>query len=56
MFRGASAARKLVKLWVADNQFVEDDDVIESLENCMKNNNVLGSYNIKFNFISDYGK
>ena len=55
VLRGASIAKKLNKLWIADNQFVEEDFVLDALESCMKKNTTLGQYNIKFNFISDYG-
>ena len=56
VLKGASAAKKLGKLNLQDNQFVEENFVLAAFEDCMRKNINLGCYNIKFNFIADYGK
>ena len=55
VLRGASVSKRLHKLILQDNQFVEEDPVLEAFASCMRNNTNLGCYNIKFNFVSDYG-
>ena len=55
MVRGASAAKSLKKLGLQDNQFMEEDDVLDAIQFCMENNQMLGRYNFKYNFIGDYG-
>lgn len=35
---------------------MEDDEVLDAIEACMKKNQLLGRYNFKYNFIGDYGK
>ena len=55
LLRGLSVAKSLKKINLADNQFYEEDDVLEAFESCMKKNQVLGSYNIKYNYFSDDG-
>ena len=56
VLRGASVAKNLKKFWIPDNQFMEDDEVLDAIEACMKKNQLLGRYNFKYNFIGDYGK
>ena len=54
--RGCSIAKNLKKIYLNDNQFLEEDDVLEAIDKCMKTNTNLGRYDFKYNFISDYGK
>lgn len=54
--RGCSIAKNLKKIYLNDNQFLEEDEVLEAIEKCMKTNTNLGRYDFKYNFISDYGK
>ena len=56
VLHGASVAKSLKKLWIPDNQFMEEDDVLDAIEFCMSRNQLLGRYNFKYNFIGDYGK
>jgi hypothetical protein len=56
VLRGCSIAKNLKKIYLNDNQFLEEDEVLEAIEKCMKTNTNLGRYDFKYNFISDYGK
>ena len=55
VLKGTSVAKNLKKIYLADNQFLEEDDVLEAIDVCMKRNTNLGRYDFRFNFISDYG-
>jgi len=55
VLRGASAAKSLKKLSLQDNQFMEEDEVLDAIQFCMEKNQGLGRYNFKYNFIGDYG-
>ena len=48
-------AKTLKHFHIADNQFIEEDEVMEAIDKCMKKNTNLGHYDFRFNFISDYG-
>jgi len=54
--KGLSIAKNLKQIVLADNQFLEEDDVLEAINDCMIKNQNLGRYDFKYNFISDYGK
>ena len=54
--RGVSIAKNLKKIILADNQFSDSDDVMKSLHFCMKRNEKLGKYDLKFNNIGSNGK
>ena len=54
--KGLSIAKNLKQIVLADNQFLEEDDVLEAINDCMCKNQNLGRYDFKYNFISDYGK
>ena len=56
VFRGVSIAKTLKKIYLSDNQFSEEDEVLDAIENCMKKNLNLGRYDFNHNFITDYGK
>ena len=34
---------------------MEEDDVLDAMSFCMEKNQGLGRYNIKYNFVADYG-
>jgi len=55
IMKGVSVAKNLSKIFLSDNQFQEEDDVLESIEKCMVKNTRLGRYDFKYNFITDYG-
>jgi Ran GTPase-activating protein (RanGAP) involved in mRNA processing and transport len=55
VLRGAAVAKSLTKLGLQDNQFMEEDKVLDAIDFCMKKNVGLGKYNFKYNFISDHG-
>jgi Ran GTPase-activating protein (RanGAP) involved in mRNA processing and transport len=55
VLRGASCAKVLEQFNIADNQFGEDDEVLQALKFCMKRNLTLGHYDLKFNAINDEG-
>jgi Leucine-rich repeat (LRR) protein len=38
VLRGTSVAKNLKKLYLADNQFLEEDEVLAAIDMCMKNN------------------
>ena len=54
--KGLSIAKNLKQIVLADNQFLEEDEVLEAINDCMIKNQNLGRYDFKYNFISDYGK
>ena len=54
--KGLSIAKNLKQIVLADNQFLEEDEVLEAIDLCMIKNQNLGKYDFKYNFISDYGK
>jgi Ran GTPase-activating protein (RanGAP) involved in mRNA processing and transport len=56
LLRGVSIAKSLKKLLIADNQFNDDTEVLKALHYCMKRNEKLGKYDLKYNIISDAGK
>ena len=56
LMKGLSIAKNLKQIVLADNQFLEEDEVLEAINDCMVKNQNLGRYDFKYNFISDYGK
>lgn len=55
LLRGVSAAKVLEQFNIADNQFGDDEDVLQAFKFCMTKNTTLGHYDIKFNSINDEG-
>ncbi len=47
--------KELTKIYLADNQFGETDDVIESIHKAWQKNNHLGRYDFRYNAINDGG-
>jgi len=56
VLRGVAIAKSLKKILVADNQFNDDEEVMKALEFCMKKNDRLGKYDLKYNNIGEQGK
>ena len=55
ILRGVSCAKVLEEFSIADNQFGEEDEVLQAFKFCMTRNKVLTHYDIKFNAIMDDG-
>ena len=55
VLRGASIAKNLKKLSLADNQFNEEERVIETMMWCMRKNQKLAKYDFKHNTFTDEG-
>jgi hypothetical protein len=53
---GASVAKSLKKLALADNQFQDSEDWLKAIRFCMEKNQKLTKYDFKYNNISDNGK
>lgn len=56
VLRGVSIAKALKKIYLADNQFYDSDDMIESIKWCMAKNENLGRYDFSHNNITNHGK
>jgi Ran GTPase-activating protein (RanGAP) involved in mRNA processing and transport len=55
LLRGVSCAKVLEQFNIADNQFGEEEEVLQAFKFCMKKNQTLGHYDLKFNAINDEG-
>jgi len=55
VLKGVSVAKSLKKIHLADNQFSEENEVLEAIGKCMMKNENLGRYDFRHNFIGDYG-
>lgn len=55
VLRGASLGKNLKKLALADNQFNEEEKVLETMKFCMRKNKKLAKYDFKFNSFTDDG-
>jgi len=53
---GVSIAKSLKKIYLADNQFNDDDQMLKAIEFCMVKNKKLSRYDFKYNNITDRGK
>ena len=51
-----SIAKTLKKIWLADNQFNEDEDVLVAIKTCMQRNKELAKYDFRNNDLNDAGK
>ena len=56
MLFGTAVAKSLKKIYLADNQFNDDKDLIEAVCFCMETNTKLSKYDFKYNNITDTGK
>mmetsp|Transcript_25467 Transcript_25467/g.28291 ORF Transcript_25467/g.28291 Transcript_25467/m.28291 type:complete len:193 (+) Transcript_25467:331-909(+) len=55
VLRGVSIAKVLEQFNVADNQFGEEDEVLQAFKFCMTRNKNLAHYDLKFNAFGDEG-
>lgn len=55
VFRGLSINKKLKKIYLADNQFNEDESVMAAIEACWLKNKNLGRYDLRYNTLTDIG-
>lgn len=53
---GVAIAKSLKKIYLADNQFNDDDAILKAIEFCMVKNKKLLRYDFKYNNITDNGK
>ena len=53
---GTSIAKNLKKIYLADNQFNDDEAMVKAIEFCMVKNKNLSRYDFKYNNITDKGK
>ena len=56
VLQGVSANKSLKKIYLADNQFNEDLEMLESIKSCMKRNKNLAKYDFRFNDLKETGK
>jgi Ran GTPase-activating protein (RanGAP) involved in mRNA processing and transport len=56
LLRGVSIAKTLERLVIADNQFGEEEVVLNEFKKAMTKNQVLGRYDVRFNAIYNDGK
>ena len=56
VLRGVSIAKSLKKIHLADNQFFDKEDLLQTLKWCMTKNNSLGKYDLSHNNITNEGK
>lgn len=50
---GTSIAKNLKKIYLADNQFNDEEPMVKAIEFCMVKNKTLSRYDFKYNNISD---
>lgn len=55
LMKGVSINKKLLHLLLADNQFNDDDAVLEAIKGAMVRNKTLPHYDFKYNTIGDEG-
>ena len=56
VLNGVSIAKELKKIYLADNQFNEKPEVLESIKACMTRNKSLARYDFRNNDLKDEGK
>ena len=56
ILKGVSIAKELKKIYLADNQFNEDQEVLDAIKDCMTRNKNLARYDFKYNALEDIGK
>jgi len=56
VLQGVSAAKELKKIYLADNQFNEADEMLEAIKKCMTRNKNLARYDFRNNDLKDKGK
>ena len=55
VMKGVSVNKSLTKIYLADNQFGEEEEVLESIKRAWIKNDHLGKYDFKYNAIYDDG-
>ena len=53
ILNGVSIAKELKKIYLADNQFNEEPEMLESIKSCMARNKTLAKYDFKNNDLKD---
>lgn len=53
--KGLSVNKSLTKIYLADNQFGEEEKVLESIKYAWSKNTHLGRYDFKYNALNDPG-
>ena len=56
VLNGVSVAKELKKIYLGDNQFNEEQDMLESIKLCMQRNKTLARYDFQNNDLKDTGK
>ena len=56
VLQGTSVAKTLKKIWLGDNQFNDEEDVLKAIMFCWVKNTRLGKYDFKHNILSGDGK
>ena len=56
MLNGVSIAKALKKIYLADNQFNEAEEVLNTIKTCMQRNKELARYDFRNNDLKDAGK
>ena len=56
VLNGVSIAKELKKIYLADNQFNEEESVLEGIKNCMARNKSLARYDFRNNDLKDEGR
>ena len=56
VLNGVSIAKELKKIYLADNQFNEEEEMLKSIKMCMTRNKQLARYDFRNNDLRDEGK
>lgn len=56
ILNGVSIAKELKKIYIADNSFNEELEMLEAIKGCMTKNKTLAKYDLRFNDLKDEGK
>ena len=56
VLNGVSIAKELKKIYLGDNQFNEEQDVLDTIKMCMNRNKNLPKYDFRNNDLKDKGK
>ena len=56
VLNGVSIAKELKKIYLGDNQFNEEQDMLDCIKNCMTRNTNLAKYDFRNNDLNDTGK
>lgn len=56
VLNGVSIAKELKKIYLADNQFNEEESMLNAIKQCMARNKSLARYDFRNNDLRDDGK